>query len=109
VSERYISMHRRPWWYLGPSPRPPILATYMARQAPVFALNPDRLALVNIGHGIYPVDELSDERLAILVRSLNTARGTFAGSGRSYHGGLEKFEPREMEALAVPLLDWGLE
>jgi adenine-specific DNA-methyltransferase len=102
IAERYIPRHRRPWWYLGRVPRPPIVATYMARQAPFFALNPDGLALINIGHGVYPKAELSSSNLATVVRVLNEARTSFRGEGRTYHGGLEKFEPREMESLLVP-------
>ncbi len=102
IAGRYIPGHRRPWWRLGPVPRPPIVATYMARQAPFFALNPDGLALINIGHGVYPKEQLSPDALAAMVRALNAARDSFSGSGRTYHGGLEKFEPREMESLPVP-------
>jgi hypothetical protein len=37
-----------------------------------------------------------------LVKFLNGARATFRGLGRTYHGGREKFEPREMKAIEVP-------
>jgi adenine-specific DNA-methyltransferase len=104
ISERYIPTHRRPWWHLGLSAPPPIVATYMARQAPVFAGNPDGLALINIAHGVYPRRRLETYELAELVHSLNASRQSFQGGGRTYHGGLEKFEPREMEALLVPAL-----
>jgi adenine-specific DNA-methyltransferase len=107
VSQRYITSHRRPWWHLGPSVSPPIVVTYMARQAPVFALNPDGLALVNVAHGLYPIRGLGQEQLTALVDYLNGARESFRGSGRTYHGGLEKFEPRELEALSVPAATWG--
>ncbi len=36
-----------------------------------------------------------------LVNHLNSVRAGFRGQGRTYQGGLEKFEPREMEALPV--------
>jgi hypothetical protein len=75
----------------------------MARQPPVFALNPDSLALINIGHGIYPHSNFAEERLASLVAALNSSRALFHGKGRMYHGDLEKFEPREMESLPVPV------
>jgi hypothetical protein len=74
----------------------------MARQAPTFALNPDGLVIVNIAHGIYPRHHRTPEQLTALVEALNHARATFRGNGRTYHGGLEKFEPREMESLLVP-------
>jgi hypothetical protein len=99
VPDRYVCSHRRPWWRLGLGQPPPIVATYMARQAPVFALNPDRLVLLNISHGIWPNDGVDPHEL---VERLTMARASFAGAGRTYHGGLEKFEPGEMEALILP-------
>jgi len=101
ISNRYISSHRRPWWYMGSQEAPPIVASYMARQAPVFALNPDGLALINIAHGLYPKKQMTLDELHELVAYLNLVRDTFRGQGRTYQGGLEKFEPREMEALPV--------
>jgi SAM-dependent methyltransferase len=104
VHRRYLCAHRNPWWALRIPEAPPVLATYMARQAPVFALNPDGLVPLNIAHGLYPRIALEDDELAALVYYLNWARGSFRGEGRTYHGGLEKFEPREMEALLIPPL-----
>ncbi|HVC31875.1 MAG TPA: class I SAM-dependent methyltransferase [Chloroflexota bacterium] len=101
ICARYICQHRHPWWYLGRASPPPIIASYMARQAPMFALNPDGLAVVNIAHGIYPTSPIAAEQLAQLATALNTGRDSFRGHGRTYHGGLEKFEPREMEALLI--------
>ena len=103
IAQRYLPSHRRPWWYLGPLVPPPIIVSYMARQAPVFALNPDGLLLLNIAHGIYPHQPLDEVTMARLVEQLNRMRETFRGGGRTYQGGLEKFEPREMEALPVAL------
>jgi adenine-specific DNA-methyltransferase len=103
IRDRYIARHRRPWWYLGDATPPPVVATYMARQPPFFARNPDRLAVVNIAHGLYPRRQMSEAQLGALVDTLNGGREHFRGSGRTYHGGLEKFEPREMEALSVHL------
>jgi hypothetical protein len=45
---------------------------------------------------------MSATDLKTLVNELNANATTFVGKGRTYHGGLEKFEPREMEALLVP-------
>jgi SAM-dependent methyltransferase len=103
--DRYITAHRTPWWHLGRLRIPPILVSYMARRAPVFALNPEGLAVVNIAHGLYPHRELTDDELGALVLHLNGLRESFRGRGRTYHGGLEKFEPSEMEALIVPDAD----
>lgn len=101
IVRRYITSHRKPWWHLGPLVAPPVVASYMARQAPGFALNPEGLALLNIGHGLYPKRQLAESHLRSLVSYLNGARERFRGKGRTYQGGLEKFEPREMESLLV--------
>ena len=101
LSNRYICAHRKPWWCLGSQEPPPIIATYMARQAPAFAHNPDRLAVLNIAHCVYPTDTLGADANLALAAKLNLARQTFRGRGRTYQGGLEKFEPREMEALLI--------
>jgi SAM-dependent methyltransferase len=98
MQRRYLSRQRRPWWRLTLA-APPIVASYMARQAPRFALNPDGLVLLNVAHGVWPNPGVD---AAALVERLNAARASFIGAGRTYHGGLEKFEPREMEALRVP-------
>jgi adenine-specific DNA-methyltransferase len=103
VARTYLSAHRKPWWYLGPVKTPAIVATYMARQAPAFACNPDGLVLLNVAHGIYPHSSLSHAQLVDLVDQLNALRESFRGMGRTYHGGLEKFEPREMEGLLLTL------
>ena len=102
VPAGYIASHRRPWWRVGAGEPAPIVASYMARQAPRFALNPDGLALLNIGHGLHPKEPMTDAELRWLVETLNGARDSYRGNGRTYHGGLEKFEPREMEALPIP-------
>lgn len=101
LATRYIASRRKPWWFLGHQPAAPIVASYMARQAPAFALNPDRLALVNIGHGIFPTPELDDLQLSRLCAYLQENRHAFRGRGRTYQGGLEKFEPSEMERLPI--------
>jgi len=100
VHKGYIASRRRPWYRIT-YPRPPIVATYMARQAPLFARNPDGLGLLNVVHGLYPRKPLDTRTLDHVVTILNEARATFVGRGRTYHGGLEKFEPGEMEALPL--------
>jgi len=103
AAHTYLSAHRKPWWHLGPVKAPPIVASYMARQAPAFARNPDGLVLLNVAHGIYPHTAISQARLVDFVDQLNALRPTFRGKGRTYHSGLEKFEPREMEGLLLTL------
>jgi methylase of polypeptide subunit release factors len=100
VHKGYVCRHREPWWRLSIK-RPPLVGTYMARQPPAFALNPDKLAIVNVIHGLYPLEPMPPEQLREFVDYLNTQRHRLRGQGRVYHGGLEKFEPRELEAVPI--------
>jgi adenine-specific DNA-methyltransferase len=102
IPDRYLCSHRRPWWWLGDAEAPPIVASYMARRPPAFALNPDGALILNIAHGVFPREPMTASQLSTLVKALNRAAPTFVGNGRRYQGGLEKFEPREMEDLRFP-------
>ena len=99
----YVARHRRPWWSVGLADPAPILATYMARRPPAFVRNVARARHINIAHGIYPRDEMGDEMLDAIVAHLS--RTVTLGDGRTYAGGLTKFEPSEVERLPVPRPD----
>lgn len=103
VHRGYITSRRRPWYALT-FRKPPIVATYMARQAPKFARNPHGLGTLNVVHGLYPRHPIEDIVLDAVVSELNGTRGHFVGRGRTYHGGLEKFEPSEMANLPLRIL-----
>ncbi|MFQ5783490.1 MAG: Eco57I restriction-modification methylase domain-containing protein [Alphaproteobacteria bacterium] len=96
----YIARTRRAWWSVGLREPAPILATYMARRPPVFVRNLARARNINIAHGIYPQIPLNEKMLNQLVEHLS-ANATVS-RGRTYAGGLTKFEPREMERVPVP-------
>jgi adenine-specific DNA-methyltransferase len=96
----YIAEHRRPWWAVALREPAPILATYMARRPPAFVRNQAGARHINIAHGIYPRQYLSESALSALAAHLVSSVGV--ESGRTYAGGLTKFEPREMERLLVP-------
>ena len=72
----------------------------MARSAPKFVRNVAQARHINIAHGLYPREALSEEQLLGLVDYLAT--GISVLDGRTYAGGLTKFEPGEMERLLVP-------
>jgi adenine-specific DNA-methyltransferase len=96
----YIAQHRSAWWSVG-LPRPaPILATYMARRPPVFVRNLAQARHINIAHGIYPREPMEAAVLDALAAHLR--RSVSVEHGRTYAGGLTKFEPREMERLPIP-------
>ena len=99
----YIARHRRAWWSLKLRQPAPILGIYMARRRPAFVRNLASFCHINIAHGLYPREPLTERALSGLVDHL--AVGTNVIDGRTYAGGLTKFEPREMERLFVPGLD----
>jgi adenine-specific DNA-methyltransferase len=100
VDQGYIASNRKAWWSVGLRAAAPILATYMARRPPAFVRNLAAARHINIAHGIYPREPMSELVLARLVDHL--ASETSTTDGRTYAGGLTKFEPREMERLMVP-------
>lgn len=96
----YVAMNRQAWWSVRLRDPAPILATYMARRPPAFVRNEAGARHINIAHGIYPREPLADRILKNLVEYLS--RSVCISEGRTYAGGLTKFEPREMERLLIP-------
>jgi adenine-specific DNA-methyltransferase len=96
----YIARHRTPWWRVRLGGAAPILATYMARRPPAFVRNLAGARHVNIAHGLYPREPLPAAALDGLAAYLR--RSVTTGQGRTYAGGLTKFEPGELERLLVP-------
>jgi adenine-specific DNA-methyltransferase len=99
----YIARHRRAWWSVRLRDPAPILATYMARRPPAFTRNLASVRHINIAHGLYPREQFTELQLLGLVSYLAT--GISVLDGRTYAGGLTKFEPGEMERLFVPAPD----
>lgn len=102
ADESYIARHRQAWWSVGLKAPAPILVTYMARRPPVFVSNPIGVRHINIAHGLYPREPMSRselDRVAFFLTGLSFEQG-----GRTYAGGLTKFEPREIERLTMPPL-----
>ncbi|WP_202567686.1 methyltransferase [Agreia sp. COWG] len=100
VQDGYVAANRRAWWSVGLRKAAPILATYMARRPPAFVLNDVEARHINIAHGLYPREDLSPQILEALALHLRSA--VQLSQGRTYAGGLTKFEPREMERLTIP-------
>lgn len=96
----YIASHRKAWWSVGLRAPAPIVATYMARRPPAFAVNKADARLINVAHGLYPREPMADTVRKALVDYMQ--QNVSQRSGRTYAGGLTKFEPREMERLFVP-------
>jgi methylase of polypeptide subunit release factors len=100
ASQGYVASHRKAWWSVGLRAAAPIISTYMARRPPGFVINQADARHINIAHGLYPRDPLTEKAKKALVAYLQV--NISQRSGRTYAGGLTKFEPREMERLIVP-------
>jgi hypothetical protein len=98
----YIARHRKAWWSVGLRGPAPILCTYMARRAPAFVRNLCGARHINIAHGLYPRVAMADASLDALAAWLRA--NVAQSAGRTYAGGLTKFEPKELERIAVPPL-----
>jgi hypothetical protein len=98
----YIARHRPAWWSVGLKPPAPILCTYMARRPPAFVRNLCAARHINIAHGLYPRDPMPDAMLDALAAWLRA--NVAQSAGRTYAGGLTKFEPKELERVLVPPL-----
>lgn len=99
--ETYTAKHRNPWWAVGTKEPPPIVMTYMGRRPPVFAMNKAGAQLINIAHGLYPLQQFTEKQLQRLVAWLN--ENVTQEDGRVYAGGLTKFEPSEAMRILVPV------
>lgn len=104
VADGYIARHRKEWWSVKLRAPAPILATYMARRPPAFVRNLAAVHNLNNVHGIYPIEPLSEAALCRLTEALRD-RAVLA-DGRTYAGGLTKFEPSEMARIMVPPPSW---
>jgi SAM-dependent methyltransferase len=96
----YIAQHRKPWYRVGLREPAPIVMTYMARRPPRFVRNLCGARIINIAHGLYPRAALPDRVLDKLTDWLND--NVSVAAGRTYAGGLTKFEPGEVMRLRIP-------
>jgi hypothetical protein len=96
----YVAEKRRAWWSVGLRTPAPILCTYMARRPPAFVENDVHARHINIAHGLYPREPLAKTLIGRLVAFLS--KRVSVNLGRTYAGGLTKFEPREIERIPIP-------
>lgn len=96
----YVARHRKAWWSVGLRAPAPILCTYMGRRAPQFTRNGCAARHINVAHGLYPRAPMADALLDRIAQWLN--RHVDVSQGRTYAGGLIKFEPGELERLVFP-------
>jgi len=103
ADQSYVAQHRKAWWSVGLKAPAPILCTYMARRPPQFTINECGARHINIAHGLYPREDVDKNVQRRIVNWLNS--NIDVGSGRTYAGGLTKFEPKEIERLKIPTME----
>lgn len=103
VDKGYVAAHRSKWWNVKAPEPPAAMMTYMARRPPTFVVNRRGLPMLNVVHGIYPKQPMSEKAVERLVAYLNENAGKSAG--RTYCGGLVKYEPKEAESIMVPPIE----
>jgi hypothetical protein len=103
ADQSYIARHRKRWWSVGLRDPAPILCTYMARRSPAFVRNITGARHLNIAHGLYPREPITEETLGAVCSYL--VRNVSPKLGRTYAGGLVKFEPGEVARIAMPALE----
>lgn len=100
-ADSYTARTRKPWWSVAFKKPAPILCTYMGRRPPAFVRNLAGVAHVNIAHGLYPRMDMTSATLDRVSRWLN--KNPVGAGGKTYGGGLRKFEPKEIERIAIPI------
>ncbi|MCI0463833.1 MAG: N-6 DNA methylase [Gemmataceae bacterium] len=112
IPQRYLPAHRPLWYRQEQRPPVPILCTYMGRQnggrAIRFLRNRSDATAANVYLLLYPRPTLAAEGRRApevfdrLFGALNEAAAGLPHGGRVYGGGLNKIEPKELEAIELP-------
>ncbi len=117
LPERYLCMHRSPWYAQENRPPAPVVCTYLGRSDAKtgrpfrFILNRSHATVPNVYLALYPTPLMSRE----LARDSTLLRRVWRGlnqlspevllsEGRVYGGGLHKLEPRELGNVPVAFL-----
>jgi hypothetical protein len=112
VAQRYLPQHRSLWYRQESRPPAQILCTYMGRQkggrAIRFLRNRSAATAPNVYLLLYPRPELEPalraqpDLIDRLFEALQESAFRLAPGGRVYGGGLNKIEPRELQAIELP-------
>lgn len=102
VNKRYLAFNRDPWFSMEKRKPAPILATVFSRNNMRFIYNKAHVLNLASFHGIYP-DFKDKNKIKALLAYLNSneAKKIMFSEKRTYGGGLDKFEPRDLEEIMV--------
>ena len=109
IAQRYLCLHRKPWYSQEERPAPSLICTYMGRlnlkhgQLFRFILNHSQATVANVYLALYPKPHLASvlqnnpdliRQIREILRKIQPE--TLMGEGRVYGGGLHKLEPKEL-------------
>jgi len=102
VNKRYLASKRNPWFSMEKRDPAPILATVFSRDNMRFIYNDAGVLNLASFHGIYPKfkDKVKIKALLAYLNS-NEAKNIMFLEKRIYGGGLDKFEPKDLEEIMV--------
>lgn len=102
VNKRYLTSKREPWYSMEKRTPAPILATVFSRGRMRFVFNKTEALNLASFHGLYP--KFKDEnKIKALLAYLNSneCKNKMLIQKRTYGGGLDKFEPNDLENILV--------
>jgi len=103
---RYLTSKRNVWYSMEKRKIAPIWAGVFSRDVVKFILNRTNCLNLTTFHGIYPKFS-NEDTLLFLVAYLNSehCKELMKRELRFYGGGLNKFEPKDLENIPVPNLE----
>jgi hypothetical protein len=96
---RYLTRHRREWWWLEQREPPDAFLIYMFRRGLRAVLNEAKALAPNTLHCVYFRQK---EHAKAVLAYLNSSTALELAQHRVYGGGLRKLEPGEAEKIPVP-------
>jgi adenine-specific DNA-methyltransferase len=106
VSERYLTKHRTPWYAIENRPPAPILVTVFNRNGLRFVRNEAGVRNLTCFHAIY-LNLFASAKVDLLMAYFlsDISKEILNDNRREYGGGLNKFEPNDLNQAKVVDLD----
>lgn len=102
VNKKYLTSHRTPWHAIENRPPAPILVTVFNRNGLRFVRNEANVRSLTCFHAIYPnLIALTKIDLLMAYFLSNISKEIFDEDRREYAGGLNKFEPNDLNNAKV--------
>ena len=102
LPSRFLLANRTPWYKQESRPIAEILVGVFGRDGVRFVWNKARTYNLTTFHGLYA--DLTDDEHGVVVALLNSSllQVMNKGSERSYGGGLQKVEPKDLLEMSIP-------